>query len=801
MIIRSVTAHSFGPLRDETLDLADGLTIIYGRNESAKSSWHAAIYAALCGRRRGGGATAKDRHFAARHKPWDRDGWLVSAEIRLDDGRRVELRQDLDRQVDCHAKDLDLGTDYSAEIMNDGMPDAARWLGLDRSSFVATALVRQAQMLAVMESADGLQSLLQRAADTAGDATAAGALSRIDAFRTEHVGREMARSVRPLPRAVAERQAATAALDAARTAHAEMQRRQLEVDRLRAEAATAVRTLARHEAAAVYARAQRIRAHADEAAALEARLGGVAPSTAAADAEAALAVAETLAGWRAAQAAVAAISTDDTVEAGEPPPAGDHELWQLASLVEPQDPSADSGAARVEAALVRLSRARRIRSRGAWCVAAGAVTTTLGAASALSGIGASVTGPTPPWVGWVALALGIAIAVIGLAVIRGSGTAPAGLDLAAARAARQARLEDAARHQARRDAAIVRCRDLGLPADPDELRRLARTRAAGIRDQEWQARAALDQEQAGARAQALARRLELDATTATAAVDALTRWQGRRAETAVDADRDRRDWERLSALIGAGSVAALAASARAEQERVDRFGFDLDELCGVAGLDADRLARLRHAAGAAERAAAAAEGSLDEVRRTLADVAEAEERFDRAGTAERELRVLDATLARTRTFLVAAQERAHRDVAPVLAESVRGRLSSVTAGRYTDVIVDPAELTVEVCGPARRWRQADRLSHGTAEQVYLLLRIALAEHLPRPGERCPLILDDVIVHADGDRAQRLLELLAGVAADRQIILFTHQARVREWARLRLTGPQHALRELDGVATV
>src|SRR5271154_2171287 len=174
MRIRSVTAHAFGPLRNETLEFADGITVVVGDNESAKSSWHAAIFAALCGRRRGKGKPrADEQSFIELHKPWDHEDWLVTARIILDDGRDIELRQDLVGRVDCHAKDLGLGRDVSSEIMNDGAPDASKWLGLDRSSFVATACVEQGQMLRVRIDAAGLQDHLQRAAATAGTAATA----------------------------------------------------------------------------------------------------------------------------------------------------------------------------------------------------------------------------------------------------------------------------------------------------------------------------------------------------------------------------------------------------------------------------------------------------------------------------------------------------------------------------------------------------------------------------------------------------------------------------------------------------
>ena len=72
----------------------------------------------------------------------------------------------------------------------------------------------------------------------------------------------------------------------------------------------------------------------------------------------------------------------------------------------------------------------------------------------------------------------------------------------------------------------------------------------------------------------------------------------------------------------------------------------------------------------------------------------------------------------------------------------------MTENRYIDVTVNPNTLQVDVCGPARQWHKADLLSYGTAEQIYLLLRIALADHLTKHHDTCPLILDDVTVHAD-----------------------------------------------------
>jgi len=89
------------------------------------------------------------------------------------------------------------------------------------------------------------------------------------------------------------------------------------------------------------------------------------------------------------------------------------------------------------------------------------------------------------------------------------------------------------------------------------------------------------------------------------------------------------------------------------------------------------------------------------------------------------------------------------------------------------------------------------LSHGTAEQVYLLLRVALADHLTRPGEICPLVLDDPTPHFDTDRTRAMLELLVQLAETRQVILFSQEPEVLAWAEHRLTPPRHRLVRLPG----
>ncbi len=80
-----------------------------------------------------------------------------------------------------------------------------------------------------------------------------------------------------------------------------------------------------------------------------------------------------------------------------------------------------------------------------------------------------------------------------------------------------------------------------------------------------------------------------------------------------------------------------------------------------------------------------------------------------------------------------------------------------------------------------------------------MLCVALADHLIRGHDTCPLLLDDVTVHPDAIRTDAILDLLLAIAAERQVVVFTQEDQVAAWARTRLTDAPHATRELSPVA--
>ena len=728
MRFESVTAHAFGPFRGATpLKLAARMNVVHGPNESGKSSWHAALQAGLCGIRHGKGARRReDREFEQRRKPWrGPEGWEVEVVVALADGRRIALRQDLAARSGA-ARDADLADrDYSHEINQDGTLDGSRWLGLNRVSFLNTACVRQAEMLGVLNGADDLQDSLQKAADKADkDATAAQALLRLNDYRKLQIGSPRA-PTRPLRIASKAVDDACARLTGAREAHVEYRRRRREVKELEAEVEAHRRRIRAVRAVQAENAASAAGQRLQRVLELGRRHADGPPREPVDDADLADRVAAAVGAWEAAP------------PPPEPPRGETCEELEVrrASIAE-------------ERRLLASARPRRRPARTPLAVGLGL----LGVA------GVCVWTRTP----WPVFAGGVTAAAAGIGFIwwamergrRGAGDT---------RAAREAVLAERLGHV------------------NDEIDR-RRADDAAYRDAVGR-RQALQQRVRGAAAAA-----GVQPSDAGTQVRALHAWRRERQERLARAAAENESWSDLQIALAGQSIEDVEHDAGARRTEAGKL---LDG-CDDADLNAARtgegdLERLLNAEREAQARLDDARGGVRQFASGLPDIADAEDDYEDARRQLRHLQDLDRTLAETARFLENAQERVHRDVAGVLRSTLLEWLSKVTGGRYVDCRVDPRTLSVEVCTPQGDWRNAELLSHGTTEQLYLLLRLALCRHLAAAeDETCPLILDDPVGACDAHRRRLILETLLAISASTQVILFTHDDDVRLWGHRRLS---------------
>ena len=81
------------------------------------------------------------------------------------------------------------------------------------------------------------------------------------------------------------------------------------------------------------------------------------------------------------------------------------------------------------------------------------------------------------------------------------------------------------------------------------------------------------------------------------------------------------------------------------------------------------------------------------------------------------------------------------------------------------------------------------LSRGTREQLFLSLRLALASSYARRGAPLPLVLDDVLVNFDAERAKAAAAVLRDfAAAGHQLLIFTcHEHIMKLFKSLKRAG--------------
>lgn len=128
------------------------------------------------------------------------------------------------------------------------------------------------------------------------------------------------------------------------------------------------------------------------------------------------------------------------------------------------------------------------------------------------------------------------------------------------------------------------------------------------------------------------------------------------------------------------------------------------------------------------------------------------------------------------------EEYRKKNQAPVLVRA--GKIfSRLTLGSFAGLRDEvkggrPVLLGVR---PDRQEISIEGMSEGARDQLYLALRLSTLEQHLRSGEPMPFIVDDILVGFDDRRTEVCLEVLAELAADTQVLLFTHHRRVLELA--------------------
>lgn len=120
-----------------------------------------------------------------------------------------------------------------------------------------------------------------------------------------------------------------------------------------------------------------------------------------------------------------------------------------------------------------------------------------------------------------------------------------------------------------------------------------------------------------------------------------------------------------------------------------------------------------------------------------------------------------------------ARIQLQRRFAPRITGCAQQFLSRLTEGRYNRLALGQDFRLQAAAQDEDVLREIMRRSDGTVDQIYLALRLAVAQVLTPDA---PLVLDDALVRFDDKRLKAAMDVLQEMAGKKQVILFTCQNR-------------------------
>ncbi|MDQ6975420.1 MAG: AAA family ATPase [Mariprofundaceae bacterium] len=132
-----------------------------------------------------------------------------------------------------------------------------------------------------------------------------------------------------------------------------------------------------------------------------------------------------------------------------------------------------------------------------------------------------------------------------------------------------------------------------------------------------------------------------------------------------------------------------------------------------------------------------------------------------------------------------------RAQAPMVASASK-YFAIITDQRYIRLMADESEKVPVLVAEREDGKtiRVEAMSAGTADQLYLALRLASLELRSSTNSQMPLILDDVLMTSDDQRSKNTLKALVKFAQSGQVILFTHHQHLINLAKSTL--PKHEL---------
>lgn len=140
-----------------------------------------------------------------------------------------------------------------------------------------------------------------------------------------------------------------------------------------------------------------------------------------------------------------------------------------------------------------------------------------------------------------------------------------------------------------------------------------------------------------------------------------------------------------------------------------------------------------------------------------------------------------SSLALAEAMLKEARMIFEKERQPEIIKAASNIFAQITNGKWKGISLNLENSSLVILPPDGEPVPPEALSRGAQEQAYLALRLAYIENHAKSFESLPVIMDEILVNFDPDRARRCAETFAKMTetGNQQILYFTCQPHVVE----------------------
>ena len=117
-----------------------------------------------------------------------------------------------------------------------------------------------------------------------------------------------------------------------------------------------------------------------------------------------------------------------------------------------------------------------------------------------------------------------------------------------------------------------------------------------------------------------------------------------------------------------------------------------------------------------------------------------------------------------------------KNITPKFTQSLSSAISKISSDKYTKVTIND-ENGIVVENSRGEYINANNLSCGTIDQLYLALRLSMIDDLS--NEKMPIMLDETFAYFDDQRMEEVIKYLSENLNNHQAIIFTCSNREKQ----------------------